>query len=112
MSTPTPTWRDGSAAPSPSPGPAADLSEEIEGGNGPFIGSAIPARVTESGYVESEYVAAGRASSYTARLPLSGDGRWTFDPGDTAPYRTRILVRRPAKAADFSGTVIVEWLNV
>ena len=33
-------------------------------------------------------------------------------PGTTAPYVTRILVRRPAEDADFNGTVVVEWLNV
>ena len=99
---------DGSAGSSSSAGPAADLSEEISGGNGPFVGSAIPARVEESGYVEREYVASGTASSYTATVPLSDDGRWTFEPDGAAPYRTRILVRRPANAADFSGTVVVE----
>ena len=31
---------------------------------------------------------------------------------DTADYRTRILVYRPADAARFNGTVLVEWLNV
>ncbi len=103
---------DGSGGPSSSQGPAADLSEEIIGENGPFIGSAIPARLQEAGYVEREYVASGTASSYTATAPLSGDGRWTFEPDDIAPYRTRILVRRPANAAGFSGTVVVEWLNV
>ena len=33
-------------------------------------------------------------------------------PDASAPYRTRVLVRTPAKAATFSGTVVVEWLNV
>ena len=33
-------------------------------------------------------------------------------PAGTAPYRTRIIVRRPADADDFDGTVFVEWLNV
>ena len=28
------------------------------------------------------------------------------------PYRTRLLVRRPADPARFSGTVVVSWLNV
>ena len=31
---------------------------------------------------------------------------------NTADYRTRIVVRRPEKQADFNGTVVVEWLNV
>ena len=29
-----------------------------------------------------------------------------------AEYRTRVVVRRPAAAEDFSGTVLVEWFNV
>lgn len=93
-------------------GPAADLSEEISGGAGPFIGSAVAADVDAAGYVEHEHVASGTASSYRATGPLTGDGRWTFEPDATAPYRTRVLVRRPADMADFSGTVVVEWLNV
>ncbi|MGH2806359.1 MAG: alpha/beta hydrolase domain-containing protein [Actinomycetota bacterium] len=28
------------------------------------------------------------------------------------PYKTRMVVRRPVEAADFSGTVYVEWVNV
>ena len=28
------------------------------------------------------------------------------------PYKSRIMVRRPARAKDFNGTVIVEWYNV
>lgn len=91
--------------------PAADISEEISGGNGPFIGAATGLAVP-AGYVEHEYVASGTATAYEAKSELSTDGRWTFAPSTTAAYRTRILVRRPANAADSSGTVIVEWLNV
>jgi hypothetical protein len=90
----------------------ADVSEEISGGNGPFIGEGTPPQLEEVGYVQHEYVAAGAALSYTAAMPLALDGHWTFTPDGTAPYRTRILVRRPADAADFSGTVVVEWNNV
>lgn len=93
-------------------GPAADLSEEITGSTAPFMGASMPPKLEESGYVEHEYAASGMAASYTAAGPLSEDGRWTFQPDATAAYRTRVLVRRPAKVADFSGTVVVEWLNV
>ena len=93
-------------------GPAADVSDEITGGTGPFIGAAAPTNLKRAGYVEHEYVAAGTATSYRATTPLSHDGRWQFAPATKAAYRTRVLVRRPAKAADFSGTVVVEWLNV
>ncbi len=76
------------------------------------MGSATPPRLKRAGYVQHEYVASGTASSYRAEAELSKDGRWTFAPDGTAGYRTRVLVRRPTKAADFSGTVVVEWLNV
>src|SRR5262245_5662539 len=94
------------------PGPEADLSQEITGGNGVFIGAGMPARLEEAGYVEHEFVASGTATSYAAAAPQSADGRWTFEPDGTAPYRTRVLVRYPANAARFSGTLVVEWLNV
>ena len=44
--------------------------------------------------------------------PLTEDGRWIFEADLAADYRTRVIVRRPANASDFSGTVLVEWLNV
>ncbi|MCU1457524.1 MAG: putative signal peptide-containing protein [Actinomycetia bacterium] len=100
------------------PGPAADLSQELSGGNGVFLpgGSATTASSMSSpppkGYVAHEYVASGTATSYRAEGELTRDGRWTFVPADSAPYRTRILVRRPADPKRFSGNVIVEWLNV
>ncbi|MBL7499274.1 hypothetical protein I6A84_18515 [Frankia sp. CNm7] len=99
-------------APTPVPGPTADLSQELTGGGGPFIGTAIPVDLPAAGYVQHEYAAAGTATSYKAVGGLSGDGRWRFEPDGTAPYRTRVLVRQPADAERFSGTVIVEWLNV
>ncbi len=92
-------------------GPAADLSEEITGGSAPFIGAATGASFPGS-YVEHEYVASGTATAYKAVGRLAANGRWTFETDTKAAYRTRILVRRPADAADSSGTVIVEWLNV
>lgn len=93
-------------------GPSAQLSSELTGGNGVFIGSAIPVDLERAGYVQHEYAASGTATSYTPTGPLSGDGMWSFQPGASAPYRTRVLVRRPADRSRFSGTVVVEWLNV
>lgn len=92
-------------------GPVADLSEELTGGGGPFIGAATGVEVPE-GYVEQEVVASGVATAFVAEEPLPSDGRWTLRPGTTAAYRTRVLVRRPADVERASGTVIVEWLNV
>ena len=99
---------DGNVVPS---GPAADLSEELSGGAGPFIGAA-DLGATYPGYVEREFVAAGTASSYRAIGDLTPDGLWSFEYDGTAPYRTRVLLRYPEEPRDFSGTLIVEWLNV
>ena len=93
-------------------GPAADLSTELTGGRGVFMGESTPPNLKRDGYVQREYAAAGTATSYKPVGTLTRDGRWTFAPDATAPYRTRVLVREPADAAKFSGTVIVEWLNV
>lgn len=103
-----------SAPPAESPrpeGPAADLSEELNGGDGAFVGSAdqLP---PDAGVVEHEYVASGRATSYEPVGELTGDGKWTFRAGKKADYRTRVLVREPADPAAASGVVLVEWLNV
>ena len=115
-STPTATVRERPA------GPAADVSEELSGGNGVFMGQAdtfVPPDsyrfVPPDGYVDHEYVAAGTATAYGVvggTAALTDDGKWSFVPSTTAAYRTRVIVLRPADAAEASGTVIVEWLNV
>src|SRR5262245_44078673 len=50
------------------------------------------------GYGAEEFFISGTASSYAADA--------------TADYTTRIVAWRPIDAAGFTGTVIVEWLNV
>src|SRR5439155_7594734 len=70
-------------------GPAADLSQEITGGNGPFIGEAAPPNLKKVGYVQHEYVASGTATAYKAKSRFSRDGRWSFEPDTKAAYRTR-----------------------
>ena len=93
-------------------GPAADLSEELTGGKGVMLAAADQMAFEAPGYVEHEYAAAGTAVRYTAEGDLPTDGTWELTEGDTADYRTRIVVRRPEKPEDFNGTVVVEWLNV
>jgi hypothetical protein len=59
------------------------------------------------GYVEREYFLSGAATRY------SPDSATTATPVSTGhPFKTRILVRRPASKHRFNGTVIVEWYNV
>src|SRR5438132_13494891 len=50
------------------------------------------------GYVQEEFFVSG-----TARQ---------LGSATTAPYTTRIIVTRPINAADFNGTVLLDWVNV
>jgi hypothetical protein len=88
------------------------VSGPVHGGKGtPFVASTT-IDLRPFGYRGQEYFVSGNAPSYTSAGPLAEDGRWTATPGPSAPYTTRIVVRRPARAKDFNGTVVVEWLNV
>lgn len=67
-----------------------------------------PLDLEKAGFVEEEYLVSGKANVYD----------WDPDPAKNidikykdAPYTTRILMRRPADMAKFSGTVVVETLN-
>ncbi len=84
----------------------------ITTGNGNIVLVPPGTDVTVFGYVEEEYFISGDATSYTSDEPLGEDGYWTARADTTAPYTTRIIVRRPAKATAFDGTVVVEWFNV
>src|SRR5262249_45170901 len=77
----------------------------------PFIPSTS-FDLTAEGYVEEEFFVEGTATAYTSAGVLGSDGRWPATPAATAPYKTRIVVRRPANPRRFNGTVVVEWLNV
>jgi len=92
-------------------GPAAELTP-LTGGIGPFMGETTPPDLQRVGYVQREFTAAGMATSYKPVGEQTPDGRFRFAPDTNASYRTRVLVRAPAKASAFSGTVVVEWLNV
>jgi Alpha/beta hydrolase domain len=66
----------------------------------------VPEDLRRVGYVEDEYLVSGKANVYSWPAPGPAVVR-TPD----APYTTRILVRRPARASRFSGNVVVELLN-
>ncbi len=68
--------------------------------------------VSRLGYEETEYLIEGTALSYELKGERGADGRWEVTEGPEAPFRTRIVVRRPADPDAFSGTVVVEWHNV
>ena len=70
--------------------------------------SASPQDLGAAGYVEQEYYVSGVASRYAFREQMQNAS--VVDSG--YPYKTRIVVRRPASPAKFNGTVVVEWYNV
>jgi hypothetical protein len=75
----------------------------------PFLAAhrlAEPMDLAAAGYVEEEFLVSGIANVYDWPVP----GALTVAATD-APYTTRILVRRPASAARFSGTVVVELMH-
>ncbi len=79
----------------------------------PFM--ATTENLSAQGYMEQEFFISGSAQAYTSATsdPLQPNGRWAAIPnaGVSAPYVTRMLVRRPVDPARFNGTVIVEWFN-
>jgi hypothetical protein len=64
------------------------------------------------GYQQREFFLTGVASAFTNINELNSDGLWRVEPGETADYRTRVLMYIPIDSASFSGSVYVEWLNV
>lgn len=79
---------------------------------GPPPGAAGTYDLGALGYVEEEFLLEGTAQSYRIAGERSRDGRWSAEPGEEAAYTTRILVRRPADGTPFSGTAVIEWMNV
>lgn len=90
--------------------PVPDLQGAVAGSATSHAFSAaahqsIPLDLSAIGYVEEEFLVSGRARVFD--WPQAG-GPLVLGEG---PYTTRILVRRPARAERFSGTVIVEPMN-
>lgn len=92
--------------------PTPTLEGPVTGGAGIHLLGTTTFDLAEVGYTQAEYFMSGTARAYTNVGPLTPDGIWTVAPGESAPYKTRILVYRPKKKKKFNGTVIVEWLNV
>ena len=86
-------------------GPIASGAAGDAGRDYPFYASLVDLRTR--GWVEEEFFFDGTANRYTIPEQATGTVR---DGGH--PYKTRMVVRRPANASAFNGTVIVEWNNV
>ena len=71
----------------------------------PFFSTNID--LASVGYIEEEYFIEGTANRYDLTQPLPTAS--IIDSGH--PYRTRLVVRRPASPSEFNGTVLLEWQN-
>ncbi|HZJ65212.1 MAG TPA: alpha/beta hydrolase domain-containing protein, partial [Kofleriaceae bacterium] len=70
---------------------------------------ATQADLAGNGYVEEEFFFQGTANEYdVVSAPLAN----ATIRSSGNPYKTRLIVRRPASADRFNGVVLVEWLNV
>jgi hypothetical protein len=88
------------------------LTGPITGPGTPFDIAADLSQLPTYDYVQEEFFLSGTATAYAPTKPLESGGHWSVAPTTTAPYTTRILVRRPADPARANGSVVVEWLNV
>jgi putative intracellular protease/amidase len=85
--------------------PVLNSATKVDGK--PFNASIMD--LAKQGYVEEEFFLAGTARTYDIPRDQMSNGT----PADaTHPYKTRLVVRRPATPAKFNGTVVVEWTNV
>src|SRR3954471_24093482 len=96
-------------AQSPIPLPTSTGPVAVSATSYPFLAAhrlQEPIDLAKIGYVEEEFFVSGRANVYD----WAADGTLTVKSAN-APYTTRILVRRPADPARFSGSVIVEPIH-
>jgi hypothetical protein len=77
----------------------------------PFIPGVRQVDNLPMDYVEEEYFIAGEATLYSyANNPPQGPTDLSVIASDV-PYKTRVILRRPAKSNKFNGTVVIEWFN-
>ncbi len=96
----TPVARAEVSGPLPGTAPGDPLSPDLED-TYPFFSTTDD--LAAAGYVEQEFIVSGAADAYDT----AGN-----QVGAAVPYRTRVVVRRPAHPLRFSGTALVEWQNV
>ena len=72
---------------------------------------ATNADLVSYGYIEQEFFFEGNANYYNLPVDANGIGMTGTVIG-SAPYKSRMIVRRPVCPKAFNGVVIVEWFNV
>jgi hypothetical protein len=82
--------------------PGAGLTRDY-----PFFAAQPQFDLPLAGYREEEFFVQGFATAYATPSMANGT---VISTGN--PYKTRILVKRPADPHKFNGVVLVEWDNV
>ncbi len=106
----------GSAAAAPEDVPTATVTGPIavSANSYPFLATDID--LDRYGYVEQEFFLEGEGYRYDTSAPINTDGTRIEEGGPNNdglfPFKTRIVVRRPANPADANGAVVAEWNNV
>lgn len=90
----------------------ATITGPLSGGAHGWSFAGYFGAISQRGYLEEEFFLAGTARRYEPVGVQGSDGKWAVEAAGEAPYKTRILVKRPQDAAKFNGTVVVEWANV
>ena len=105
----------------PAAGAIGDVETPTVVGPVPTTADSSPWAATDKplgsyGYIEREFTYSGDAFTYDTSGDIDQTGSKITTGGDLNdgkfPYKTRMIVRRPADPADFNGTVVTEWQNV
>src|ERR1700759_207600 len=88
---------------------SAGLAGPVEGPPG-IIMTAFD--LGQVGYTLEEFFLESTATCFEPAGPAGADGYWPVTPSGQAPFATRLVVCRPSDPGVFTGTVILEWLNV
>ena len=90
--------------------PPLTVTGPTTGGTGQDL--AATQDLSSGGYIEEEFFISGEAPSYRMTSGATSEDIGSVAPDDFAAFTTRMIVRRPSDPTEFSGTVLVEWLNV
>ena len=88
---------------------SARLTGPVEGQPGIIMAGFDLGQV---GYTLEEFFLESAATCFEPAGPARADGYWPVNPAGQAPFATRLVVCRPSDPGAFTGTVILEWLNV
>jgi hypothetical protein len=91
---------------------AGAASAAAAGVPNPTVEGPIAGGVKGYPWNASLYDLSGPGYDYTENEYFYGGMATDLANGESAPYKSRMLVRLPRDRHDFSGTVLVEWLNV